>query len=70
MVLDNPTAKKYNLGGQYTAKIDDKMFMLFSANGMIPTRYSIQISEIWRVKLAPMPKDNGNSGFVIIDSTK
>ena len=69
MVLDNSTAKKYNLAGRYTAKIEDVMFTLFSANGLIPTRFSIQISEIWRVKLAPMPNDSVHSSFVVIDVT-
>ena len=67
IVLDNPTAKKYNLAGQYTAKIDDTVFTLFSANGMIPTRFSVQISEIWRIKLGPMLKGSDNSGFIVID---
>ena len=68
-VLDNLTAKKYNLSGCYTAKIDDIMFTLFSANGLIPTRFSVQISAIWRVKLAPMPKDSAVSSYVVIDVT-
>ena len=67
-VLNNPAAKRYNLLGNYTAKIDDKNFALYSASGLISTNFSVNISDIWRVKVAPECTNiTVDSNFVVID---
>ena len=70
MVIDNPSAKKYSLVGKYTLKVNDNHIMLFSANGLIPTNFSVPIVQVWRVKLAPSAeKDNIHSNFIVLDIT-
>ena len=67
-MIDNPSAKKYSLIGKYTLKVDDENIMLYSANGLIPTNFSVPIEQIWRLKLAPSAdKDSIYSNFVVLD---
>lgn len=72
MVIDNPSAKKHSLIGKYTLKVDDNKVMLYSANGLIATSFSVPIIQIWRVKLAPSScsSDSIYSNFVVLDSTE
>ena len=68
MVLDNSLTKKYSLVGKYTLKVDDNNIMLYSANGLIPTHFSMPIVQVWRVTLAPSSdKDSIYSNFVVLD---
>jgi len=69
-VIDNPSAKKYSLVGKYTLKVNNSEIMLYSANGLIPTKFSVPIMQIWRVKLAPSSdKDGIYSNFIVLDIT-
>ena len=68
MVIDNPSAKRYSLVGNYTLKVDNRNVMLYSANGLIQTNFSVPIEQIWRLKLAPSSdKDSIYSNFVVLD---
>ena len=69
-VLGNPAAKRYNLIGRYIAKIDDIKLTLYSASGHISTNFSVNIADIWRVKVAMECASNTvDSNFVVIDIT-
>ena len=69
-VHDNPTARRYNLMGRYLAKIDDIKLTLYSACGNISTNFSVNIADIWRVKIALECTNNSvDSNFVVIDIT-
>ena len=70
-VVDNLSAKKYSLVGQYTLKVNDSTIMLYSANGLIPTNFSVPIEQLWRVILAPsLDKDSIYSNYVVLDFTE
>ena len=70
-VVDNLSAKKYCLVGQYTLKVGDKKIMLYSANGLIPTNFSVPIEQLWRVIHAPsLDKYSIYSNYVVLDITE
>jgi len=55
--------------GHYVAKINDTQFALYSASGLISTNFAVNISDIWRVKVAPECTNNITiySNFVVVD---
>ena len=70
-VVDNPSAKKYSLVGQYTLKVNDSKIMLYSANGLISTNFAVPIARLWRVILVPsLNKCSIYSNYVVLDITE